>query len=68
MSPIKSWFQIVFSRRGFLFLAGYWFHGILLGSAAWAKAEYARVKDLRSVRLRAPRRSTLKPGVSRSKG
>jgi DMSO/TMAO reductase YedYZ molybdopterin-dependent catalytic subunit len=45
MSPIKSWFQTVFSRRGFLFLAGSWFYGIFLGSAAWAKAEYARVKE-----------------------
>ena len=45
MSPIKSWFQTVFSRRGFLFLAGSWFHGILSGSAAWAKAEYARVNE-----------------------
>ena len=45
MNQIKNWLQVLFSRRGFLWLLGLWVCRIFPRSVAWAKAEYTKVKE-----------------------
>ena len=46
MNSIKNWIQKNFSRRGFIFLATLGVcHTIVEKSAAWARADYRRVKE-----------------------
>ncbi|MGZ6203054.1 MAG: molybdopterin-dependent oxidoreductase [Thermodesulfobacteriota bacterium] len=46
MNSIKNWIQRSLSRRGFIFLAALGlYHIIVEKSAAWARADYQRVKE-----------------------
>jgi len=45
MNPFKSWIQTKFSRRGFIFLTVLGLYHFVSKSAAWARAEYVKVKE-----------------------
>jgi len=45
MNPLKSWIQKKFSRRGFIFLTVLGLYHFVSESAAWARAEYVKVKE-----------------------
>ena len=45
MNPIKQWIQASLSRRNFIFLTALSLYRSLSKSTAWARAEYAQVKE-----------------------
>ena len=45
MNMIKNWIQTTLSRRGFIFVVCLGVYHFIFKSAAWARAEYIRVKE-----------------------